>query len=276
MSAAGEPAKATPRPVLLHDRLLDASATLVCWAWFLFGFIFFFSWRYLAWALVLRNPELHFQRMNRQFYRIFFRILQGAAPRQKFEIDARIADIRSAVVVCNHLSYLDPLLLIALFPKHKTIVKTRFFSTPIFGWMIAKSGYLPATSEGRFSAMMLDRMNGMEDYLKAGGNLFIFPEGTRSRDGRLGNLNTGALKIARMCRAPIYVLQLQNTDRLFTPGRFWFNTREPNTISVRIIERIQPDYARKPPATAELLLQVRQAFFAHQTIQPPQAAEASD
>ncbi|EKD35914.1 MAG: Phospholipid/glycerol acyltransferase, partial [uncultured bacterium] len=100
--------------------------------------------------------------------------------------------------------------------------------------------------------------------LKDGGNIFIFPEGTRSRDGRIGNLNSGALKIARMCKAPIYVLQLKNTDKLFTPGRFWFNTRQPNTIGVKLIERIEPDYLHNSPSTAELLLRVRQAFLDHQ------------
>ena len=262
--SSGQPASRTLNPAGLHDRLLDINATLICWTWFLLGFIVCFSWRYLAYALFIKNPELHFQRMNCQFYRIFFRIVKLTAPRQKIEIDEKIAAIRSSVIVCNHLSYLDPLLLIALFPQHKTIVKTRFFSTPIFGWMITKSGYLPATSEGRFSRLMLDRMDGMEEYLKDGGNLFIFPEGTRSRDGRIGNLNSGALKIARMCKAPIYVLQLGNTDKLFTPGRFWFNTRQPNTISVKIIEHIEPDYRHNPPSTAELLLRVRQAFLDHQ------------
>ena len=259
--SSGQPASRIFNPLALHDRLLDVSATLICWTWFLLGFIVCFSWRYLAYAIFLKNPELHFQRMNCQFYRIFFRIVRLTAPRQKIEIDEKIAAIKSSVIVCNHLSYLDPLLLIALFPQHKTIVKTKFFSTPIFGWMITKSGYLPATSEGRFSRLMLDRMEGMEEYLKAGGNLFIFPEGTRSRDGRLGNLNTGALKIARMCKAPIYVLQLKNTDKLFTPGKFWFNTRVANTIGVKIIDRIEPDYRHHPPSTADLLLQVRQAYL---------------
>ena len=261
VSSPGQPESRIPRPSGLAGRLLDAGVTLVCWSWFLFGFIFFFSWPYLACAFFAKNPESHFQRLNCRFYRIFFQIVRFTAPRQKIAIDERVAAIKSSVIVCNHLSYLDPLLLISLFPRHKTIVKTRFFSTPIFGWMIAQSGYLPATGEGRFSGMMLDRLNTMEDFLKDGGNLFIFPEGTRSRDGRLGNLNTGALKIARMCKAPIYVLQLENTDRLFTPGRFWFNTRLPNTISVRIIKRIEPDYRNKPPAVADLLLQVRQAYL---------------
>ena len=252
----------SPQP--FTDRVLDSAVTLACWTWFIFGFLFFFSWAYLAAALFAKEPEIHFQRLNYYFFRIFFRLVGTIAPRQKFAIDDRIAAIHSSVVVCNHLSYLDPLLLITLFPRQKTIVKPRFFGTPVFGWMIKKSGYLPASSEGRFSQLMIEQIETMGSYLQAGGNLFIFPEGTRSRDGKIGNLNRGALKIARMCRAPLYVLQLRNTDKLFTPGRFLFNSRTHNNISIKIIEHIEPDYHNHPPTTTQLEQQVRQAFSAHQ------------
>jgi 1-acyl-sn-glycerol-3-phosphate acyltransferase len=186
------------------------------------------------------------------------------APRQRIEIDEKVAAIRSSVIVCNHLSYLDPLLLIALFQRQRTIVKTRFFSMPIFGWIIKKSGYFPATSEGPFAQMMIRQMETMGPYLEGGGNLFVFPEGTRSRDGKLGNLNRGAFKIARICRVPIYVLEIRNTDRLFTPGRFLFNTRMKNSIGVKIIDCIEPDYQQNPPSIAELELRVRQAYCERQ------------
>lgn len=247
-------------PDLWLDRTINCVVTLICWAWFLFGFILFFSWRYLVAALVEKDPELTFQRLNSRFYQIFFRIVRVTAPRQRIEIDEEVAAIRSSVIVCNHLSYLDPLLLIALFPQQRTIVKTRFFTMPIFGWIIARAGYLPATSEGPFARLMIRQMETMPAYLQAGGNLFVFPEGTRSRDGTLGNLNKGAFKIARLCRAPIYVLQIRNTDKLFTPGKFLFNTRMENSISVKIIDCIEPDYQGNLPATAELELRVRQAY----------------
>ena len=57
----------------------------------------------------------------------------------------------------------------------------------------------------------------MGDYLSSGGNLFIFPEGTRSRDGKIGKFNDGAFKIAKRFEAPIKVLQIKNTNGLFTP-----------------------------------------------------------
>ncbi|MBU4264057.1 MAG: 1-acyl-sn-glycerol-3-phosphate acyltransferase [Proteobacteria bacterium] len=171
-----------------------------------------------------------------------------------------MAAIRSAVIVCNHLSYLDPLLLIALLERHRTIVKTRFFTMPIFGWVLKKAGYLPASGKGQFAGMMIDQLESMKSFLQRGGNLFIFPEGTRSRDGKIGNLNRGALKIARLCNAPVYVLQLANTDKLFTPGKFLFNTRITNTISLKIIDCIQPTHPDNMPSTAILEQRVLKAY----------------
>ena len=246
-------------------RFPDFLVTLLCWTWFIPGFLLFFSWCYLACALFAKKQEHYFQRLNSRFYQVFFWILRSTAPRHTWEIDAEVAAIRSAVIVCNHLSYLDPLLLISLFERHRTLVKTRFFTMPVFGWIIRKSGYFPASGEGRFTRLMIRQMETMEDFLHNGGNLFIFPEGTRSRDGRIGDLNQGAMKIARLCRAPIYVLRLANTDKLFTPGRFLFQTRVRNTISLKILDCIEPDYQHHVPSAAELEQQVREIYHMKQS-----------
>lgn len=243
-------------------RLIDFFVTITCWAWFTLGFLLFFSWRYVAYALFAKEPESSLQRLNSRFFQIFFRIVRFLAPRHQWRIDDEVKAIRSAVIICNHLSYLDPLLLIALFERHRTIIKKRFFSMPIFGWVITRAGYFPANGEGRFTSMMIRQMETMADFLQAGGNLFVFPEGTRSRDGKLGQLSLGALKIARLCKAPIYVLQLTNTDNLFTPGKFLFQTRVQNTISLKIIDRINPDYEHHTPSTAVLEQRVMEAYGA--------------
>jgi len=246
------------------DPIRDFAVTILCWIWFIPGFFLFFSWRYVACALLAKDPEKEFQRLNSRFYRVLFRILRCAAPGYKWEIDNEVAAIRSAVIVCNHLSYLDPLLLIALFEQHRTIVKTRFFAMPVFGWIIKKSGYFPANGKGRLAGLMLRQMETMADFLASGGNLFVFPEGSRTRDGRIGRLNRGAMKIARLCRAPIYVLQLTHTDNLFAPGKFLYQTGGNNTISLKIIDRIEPDYQRHIPSAAALEQRIM-AAYARQT-----------
>jgi 1-acyl-sn-glycerol-3-phosphate acyltransferase len=231
--------------------------TLLLWGYFTLGFLIIFSPFYLAAYLFSENRENSFQRLNHQFYKGFFFLIRIFIPGQEWHIDGGIKSIRSSVIVCNHLSYLDPLLLISLYPRHKTIVKSTFFSVPIFGWMLKRSGYIPSTSEGRLSELMIDSFETMDDFLASGGNLFIFPEGTRSRDGTIGRLNKGAFKIARLCQTPIKILYIRNTNKLFTPGKFLFNTLVSNTITVEPITGIEPDYQSDKFSISELMSQVR-------------------
>jgi 1-acyl-sn-glycerol-3-phosphate acyltransferase len=244
--------------------VINFFATLLYWGWFTFGFLLFFSWRYCGCALLAKESETCFQRLNSRFLQVLIQLIRRTAPKQKWAIDSEAAAIRSAVIVCNHVSYLDPLLLIALFERQRTIVKPRFFTMPIFGRVITKSGYFPASSEGRFAGLMVRQMESMQDFFAGGGNLFVFPEGTRSRDGRIGELNQGAMKIARLHKVPIYVLRVANTDHLFTPGTFLFQTRVNNTISLKILARIAPDYRNRIPSAAALQQQVMEIYQANQ------------
>ncbi|WP_310600924.1 lysophospholipid acyltransferase family protein [Desulfobulbus sp.] len=230
------------------DRWFDLGVTLTCWLYFTLGFIVLFAPLYIASGLFSSRKEAAFQRYNRAFYRGFFFLLRTIAPRQRWEIDDRIGSLRGSVIVCNHRSFLDPLLLIAQLERSTTIVKSVFFTLPIFGWVIRTAGYLPATATGRLAGLMLARMEAMPTYLAAGGNLFVFPEGTRSRDGRVGALNLGAFKIARQCRVPLHVLCLENTERLFTPGVFLFAAGTPNRIRLRLVETIPVRDLKTDPA----------------------------
>jgi 1-acyl-sn-glycerol-3-phosphate acyltransferase len=104
---------------------------------------------------------------------------------------------------------------------------------------------------------MIERVEAMPGYLAAGGNLFVFPEAHRSRDGRIGPFSKGVFTIARRCRAPIVVLSIRNTDRLFPPDRFLLNTCVPNTLDVSIVARLTPDYESEEFSLPGLMAEVR-------------------
>jgi 1-acyl-sn-glycerol-3-phosphate acyltransferase len=114
---------------------------------------------------------------------------------------------------------------------------------------------------------VIERIDAMDGYLASGGNLFIFPEGTRSRDGTIGRLNKGAFKIAKLSRTPVKVLLIRNTNKLFTPGRFLFNTMVPNTISVELIDTIDPEYQSGFFSISDLMSQVRALLEGQETKQ---------
>ena len=235
----------------------DLVITLILWAYFTVGFVLFFSPFYLAAFLFSGNREQSFQRLNHRFYKGFFKLLRILVPATRWHIPDDVLSIRSSVIVCNHISYLDSILMISLFEQHRTIVKSRFFNIPIFRQVIELSGYIPSTSEGNLSDLIIRRIEEMDCFFESGGNLFIFPEGTRSRSGAIGHLNKGAFKIARLSQRPIKVLFVHNTDKLFQPGRFLFNTCFEGTISVEALTGIEPDYQRERLSISDLMLQVR-------------------
>lgn len=244
--------------------VIDFSVTVALWVYFTFGFVLLFAPFYLIASLLAANRRRAFQQLNHYFYRGFFMLCRLLAPLHTWRIDPAVAAIRSSVIVCNHASYIDPLLLIALYRYHTTIVKSRLFRIPVFGWMLKLSGYLPSTTEGPLAALMIRRTETLTDDLARGANLFVFPEGTRSRTGAIGRFNPGAFKLARLCRAPICVILIRHTDRLFKPGRFRFNTCCANTISMELLAQITPQYDSAAFSIGGLMEQVRCLMEKHQ------------
>ena len=210
--------------------------TLLLWGYFTLGFVLSFVVYCMFRIYQLGFGEVLFQRYFSYFFRGFFALTRFLSPRLSIEIDPKIREIRASVIVSNHQSYLDPLLLVSLFAKQKTIVKNSFFKVPVFSWIMRRTGYIPAASVGKSMALVMRQLMQMEDYLNGGGNLFVFPEGTRSRDGKLNDFNTGAFNIARKCHAPIVLLYIENTNILFKPGSFLFNTLRKNKIRVELLE----------------------------------------
>lgn len=236
---------------------VDAVVTVLLWAYFTLGFVVLVAPLYLLAAALASDRARVCQRLNHLFFRGFFGLCRLLMPRQRWEIDPALRAVAGAVVVCNHVSYLDPLLLIALFPRHATIVKDRLFRIPVLGWVLRFSGYLASAAAGPEAERTLEGLEGMPRFLAGGGNLFVFPEGTRSRDGAVGPLNAGAFKVARLCRAPVAVAAIENTQRLFTPGRFLFDTCSANTITVRLLALLTPAYDGPGFSTRALMTRVR-------------------
>jgi 1-acyl-sn-glycerol-3-phosphate acyltransferase len=255
-AGAGDTGRTACPPV--RNRFQDFTVTVILWAYYIMGFILFFSPFYVCALVSSASREEAFQRLNHRLHRSFFTLLRMLAPGAKWRIADDVKDIRSSVIIANHLSFLDPILFVSLFEKQKTIAKNDHFSLPVFGWILRTSGYIPSPAEGLFAVDMVDQIKKMRAYLAEGGNLFIFPEGHRSRDGRIGTFDQGAFKIARLCRATsIKVVLIRNTDRLFPPGSFLFNTREETVIDVELAGNIKPDYESEAFSLPALMAEAR-------------------
>jgi 1-acyl-sn-glycerol-3-phosphate acyltransferase len=244
-------------------RAKDIMVTLCLWCYFLGAFWLVFVLFYLGAVVFCRNRRKAIQRLNHLYFRGFFFLCRRVAPKQTWQIDDRVCRIRSSVVVSNHLSYLDPVLLVALFYRFTTIAKDRMFTKPIFGRILALSGFLPSSWQGRQTGLLLDSWEALPSQLAEGANLVVFPEGTRSRGGAVGKFQKGIFKIARFYRTPISVIAIRNTNKLFEPGKFVFNTCQPNTISIEYVDEIHPKYDDPDFSIQDLISQVRTRLMQH-------------
>jgi 1-acyl-sn-glycerol-3-phosphate acyltransferase len=244
--------------IALYGIARDIGVTLILWAYFTVGFILFFAPLYLFFFCFSGKRQSAFQSLNCRFYQLFFVLCRFLIPRCKWHIQDQVRAISSAVIVCNHISYLDSILLISLYKKHSTIVKNRLFKIPLFGTVLKFSGYLPADSGQGFSDLMVAQMERLYECLAAGGNLIVFPEGTRSRNGTIGKIHPGAFKIARITNAPVKVMAVENTDLLFTPGKFRFNTCYDNEITLKLMDEFRVGNTRDQVLNA--ILKARAVF----------------
>lgn len=249
-----------PVSLKYNKLVIDFIITLSLWIYFIFGYLILFFPVYLITFLFSANREIAFQKLNCIFFKGFFFLAKALLPQLELCIQDEVLNIRSKVIFCNHISYLDPILLVSLFEKHKTIGKSILFKIPFFSWLLKTSGYIPPATSEALASLMIKHVENMEDYLSSGGNLFIFPEGTRSRNGQIGRFEKGGFRIARRCNAPIKVLFIKNTNILFPPGKFLFNTNIRNTIEIKLIDSIKPDYKSKSFSISCLMDQVYTLF----------------
>ncbi|MFQ5513778.1 MAG: lysophospholipid acyltransferase family protein [Myxococcota bacterium] len=149
----------------------------------------------------------------------------------------RIRPDRSYVMVANHQSLLDILVLFRLFAHFKWVSKVENFRVPLIGWNMVLNRYIPLIRGNRESAIrMLARC---AETLAAGSSVMIFPEGTRSPDGRLRAFKAGAFDLARQARAPLLPIVIEGTARALPKRGFVLQGR--HRIRIRVLDEIPPE-----------------------------------
>ena len=116
---------------------------------------------------------------------------------------------RPYMVVANHESFVDILLIAHLPFEMKWLSKSEFFKYPLVGWMMRMAGDIRLDRGDRKSSVKV--LGDMRDRLAKKVSVMVFPEGTRSASGELGEFKDGAFKVAIDAGVPVLPLAVIGT-----------------------------------------------------------------
>jgi 1-acyl-sn-glycerol-3-phosphate acyltransferase len=134
-----------------------------------------------------------------------------------------------AILAANHVSFLDALLLPLVVPRRRVmfLTKVKYIDKPLLRWFLTGAGVIPvATDDPRAVG---SAVTAAVEAVRSGRLVGIFPEGTRSLDGRLHRGKTGVARVAFESGAPVIPAGIIGTDRAFPRG-----AKLPRPRSVRI------------------------------------------
>ena len=145
-------------------------------------------------------------------------------------------DLNKSYIFCvNHSSLLDiPILQTAIPHNFRIIYKKELEKIPIFGWGLAKSPYIGIKRQsGRDSMAGIDEA---VESIKTGESVVVFPEGTRSNDGKLGEFKRGAFLLASRSGKEIVPVTIIGSSKLLPNKKFLIGS---GTIKVIISKPIE-------------------------------------
>ncbi len=211
---------------------------LSIWSWLALG-ILVIVW--FPMVLVVRIVTAPFDRGAYAAGLLFRKLAvahQRATPLWKFQVVGQVPDDprRPYVVVANHESFVDILLISHLPMEMKWLSKATFFKFPLVGWMMRLSRDIPLVRGDRES--VVKALTACRGRLDDRVSVMIFPEGTRSRSGELQPFKNGAFSLAIAAGLPILPLAVHGTRSALRKNDWRLGH---SSAEVRILEPISTD-----------------------------------
>jgi 1-acyl-sn-glycerol-3-phosphate acyltransferase len=161
---------------------------------------------------------------------------------------------RSCIFMSNHLSNLDPPVLIPLLPgRSSVLLKKELMNIPILGRAMRMAKFVPVERGSRRDAARAS-VEAAAEALRSGLHILVYPEGTRSPDGRLSTFKKGPFFLAQETQAPIVPIALSGTQTMMRKGSYAIT---PGLARIQVLPIIEPsNYETRE----ELMLAVRAAI----------------
>jgi 1-acyl-sn-glycerol-3-phosphate acyltransferase len=150
----------------------------------------------------------------------------------------------SQVFVSTHQSMLDvPALFAAVPARTRFVAKKDLFRIPLFGRAIRMLGFVPIDREDRRGAVAA--LGQAAELARSQRPILVFPEGTRSRDGRLLPFKKGAFALAHQLRLPIVPIACLGGARCMPPGTMRLVPGRMTLRIGRVIDPSRDDYSSR-------------------------------
>jgi 1-acyl-sn-glycerol-3-phosphate acyltransferase len=193
-----------------------------------------------------------------RLYRVAMWITNAGARAAGIKIDIsgfeNIPAGRSCIFMSNHVSNLDPPVTIPLLPgRSSVLLKKELMDIPILGRAMRMAKFVPVERGSRRDAAQAS-VAAAGDALRSGLHILVYPEGTRSPDGRLSTFKKGPFFLALETNAPIIPIVVSGTQTMMRKGS---SAIAPGLARIQLLPPIEPaDYATRE----ELMQAVRTAI----------------
>jgi 1-acyl-sn-glycerol-3-phosphate acyltransferase len=165
----------------------------------------------------------------------------------------KLASDRGTLIVSNHPSLLDVVLLMAAMKRAQCIVKAEIWDNPFMRGVVSAANYIRNDDDPE------KLMEECAAELRAGNNLIIFPEGSRTVPGLPMKLQRGVANIAIRAKAPIRVISIECVPASLMKGQKWYQipaVRSQFTITVHGLIEIEKFIGDSSPSIAARRLNV--------------------
>ena len=163
---------------------------------------------------------------------------------------------RSCIFMSNHVSNLDPPVLLPYLPgRTSVLLKKSLMNIPFLGTAMRMAKFVPV-ARGHNVESAKASIAAAGDALRSGLNILVFPEGTRSKDGRLSEFKKGPFFLADETKTPIVPIAISGTQDMMSKGSF---AVMPGVAKIQFLKAIEP---REYTSREELMAAVRAAIDA--------------
>ena len=208
--------------------------SLLFWAFLAVSSLLLFPVALLLWALTAPfDRRLVWQHRFTSWWASLYTRLNPLW-RVTVEGEERIRPGTTYVMISNHQSFLDILVLFRLRAHYKWVSKAEMFRIPCIGWNMTLNRYVKLVRGD--AASIARMMDTCQRHLAEGSSVLLFPEGTRSVDGHLKPFKHGAFTLAQRAGMPILPIVVEGTANALPKHGFVLRGR--HAIRVRVLDPV--------------------------------------